>query len=55
LSEPVVAFAVDELVGALHGLHESLLFFVQRTDDAKSHRFSIPVVVGSRFFSKKQV
>jgi hypothetical protein len=33
-SEEVVAHAVDELVGALHGFYEPLLFFSQCADDA---------------------
>jgi hypothetical protein len=30
---------MDELVGALHGFYETMLFFSQSTDDAKSHIF----------------
>lgn len=34
LSDKVLAHAVHELVGALHGLYEPLLFFVQGADDS---------------------
>jgi hypothetical protein len=46
---------VDELVGALHGFHEPLLFFVQRTDDAQSHRFSSPWLILELLFLRKPV
>jgi hypothetical protein len=41
LSDPVLALTMDELVGALHGFHEPLLFFGQRADDPETHILTV--------------
>jgi hypothetical protein len=39
---------MDELVGALHGFHEPLLFFRQCADDPETHIFDLIDEAGKR-------